>query len=159
MKLPTANKGGDAPDVEEGLNRVRFDDLILKQHPDWAGTDNFGNADSGERYHFLCTLLDEEKKVVYDAETGDPITIEALTRTATGAKSNFAKHLKGILTAAEFAQWENATEDEPFDGSVMQGRILLVMVEKNKKDWPFIAQFLGQPKKGKAAAAATDEAE
>lgn len=159
MKLPTANKGGDAPQVEDGITLVRFDDILLKAHPDWAGTDAFGKADDGQRYHFVATLLDEDGKVLYGEDDPEPIVLEAMTRTATGEKSNFAKHLKGILTAKEFILWQNATEDEPFDGEVVKGRILLAEVSHNKKDWPQIEQFLGQPKKAPKAAAATAEAE
>jgi len=151
ITLPTANQGGDAPKFEDGLALARFDDLLQKSHPDWAGTDQYGHADDGERFHFVFTMLDEDRAVVYD-EGEDPIVLEATTRLATGAKSNFAAVLKGILTAAEFALWE---ANEGFDGAALAGRIVNVTVAHSKKGWPFIEATHGQPKsrsssKGKA---------
>lgn len=149
MTLPTANSGGDAPEVEDGLALLRFDDLVLKEHPDWAGTDKFGKADDGRRFHFLFTLLDEGREVVY-TEDGDPIDLEALTRTATGEKSNFAAIMSGILTAQEFAAWQAATADEPFDGSAAQGRIVNGKIAHNKRGWPYVESVIGiaKPAKG-----------
>lgn len=150
MQLPKSNKGGTAPEVEAGLAIVRLDDIVLRDHPDWAGTDNFGNADDGKRYHFLTTLLDEDRAVVY--ADGEPIELEAMTRTATGKKSNFRAHMEGILTAAEFAAWD-ADQPLPEDAKVgpVQGRILNAKVGHNKNDWPLIEDFVGIAKapKGK----------
>ena len=140
--LPTANAGGDAPEVDDGLALLRFDDLILKDHPDWAGTDKFGKADSGQRFHFIFTLMDEDRAVVY-TEDGDPIELEALTRTATGEKSNFAAIMSGVLTPQEFAAWQAATEDEPFDASAAKGRIVNGKIAHNKRNWPFVEAVIG----------------
>ncbi len=146
FNLPAANRGGNVPTVEDGLAVVRFDDLVLKEHVAWAGTDKFGKEDSGERYHFMFTLADEAHDILY-SEDGDPIELEALTRTATGEKSNFAALMQGILTAQEFAAWQAATETEPFDGSAAQGRFLNVKIAHNKKDWPFVESVIGIAKK------------
>lgn len=140
--LPTANAGGDAPEVDDGLALLRFDDLILKEHPDWAGTDKFGKADSGQRFHFLFTLLTEDREVVY-TEDGDPIELEALTRTATGEKSNFAAIMSGVLTPQEFAAWQAATPEDPFDASAAQGRIVNGKIAHNKRNWPFVESVIG----------------
>ena len=142
LNLPTANQGGSAPEVEDGITLLRFDDLQQKSHADWAGTDSFGHPDDGERFHFLFTLCDDDKTVVYNEE-GDPIELEAVTRTATGAKSNFAAILKGILTSAEFTLWE---ANEPFDGDKVQGRFVLGTIEHSKKGWPQVAATHGAPK-------------
>lgn len=149
MTLPTANAGGDAPEVEDGLALLRFDDLVLKEHPDWAGTDKFGKADDGRRFHFLFTLLGEDREVVY-SEDGDPIDLEALTRTATGEKSNFAAIMSGILTPQEFAAWQAATADDPFDGSAAQGRVVNGKIAHNKRGWPYVESVIGiaKPAKG-----------
>jgi len=148
MQLPTANQGGDYPQVEDGLTLARFDDLILRDHPDWAGPDKFGHDDTGQRYHFCFTLVDEDTRQAVYVED-DPLELEALTRTATGEKSNFAAILKGILTATEFAAWQ---ANEPFDGEKMKGRIVTVEVGHSTKGYPQIKQTLGQPKgKGKAS--------
>lgn len=141
MQLPKANKGGTAPAVDDGLAIVRLDDIVERAHPDWAGTDNYGNADDGARYHFLGTLVDGDRAVVY-AE-GEPIELEAMTRMATGKKSNFREHMEGILTPAEFAAWDAdvALPEDPKFGPV-QGRFVNVKVEHNKNGWPLIGQFI-----------------
>lgn len=148
--LPVAKKGAGAPDVEDGLALWRFDDLKLKEHPDWAGTDKFGKDDDGQRYHFEGTILSESGEVIYATvagePTGDPLELEATTRTATGEKSNFRAILAGILTAAELAAWDAATEDAPFDGAAAQGRVINIKVEHNKGGWPFVAQTIGPAK-------------
>lgn len=152
--LPTANKGGDAPKVEDGLAVLRFDDLLLKPHEDWAGTDKFGKADDGNRYHFLFTLMSPDGKAVQYAAIGepgegDPIELEALTRTATGEKSNFAAILGGILTASEMAAWQAATEDDPWTGgAAVQGRLVNAKIAHNKREWPFVEAVIGAFKVG-----------
>lgn len=154
FNLPTFNTGAGAPEVEDGLAIVRFDDLKLREHEDWAGTDKFGNEDDGRRFHFMTTLVDEDFAVVYQDE--DPIDLEAVTRTATGEKSNFFAHLTGLLTAKELAAYQAATEDDPFDGSVIMGRYYNVKIAHNKKGWPFIESFIGIAKAaGKAGAKKT----
>lgn len=152
FNLPVKNKGGGAPEVEDGLVVLRFDDIRLVEHDDWAGKDKFGHDDDGRRYHFDFTLMsDDGSEVVYgivDGEpTGEPVELEALTRTATGEKSNFYAILSGILTAAELKQWDEATEDSPFDASGVQGRLVNGKVEHNKKGWPFVAQTISPFKK------------
>lgn len=147
LALPKANTGAGAPPVEDGLCLLRFDDLVLKEHEDWAtDSDKFGKPDDGQRYHFQFTLLDEDRSVVY--HEGDPIELEALTRTATGSKSNFAAILEGILTPQEFALWQ---ADQPFDDSTLRGRIVNGKVAHNKSGWPFVESVIGiaKDKKGK----------
>lgn len=148
--IPTANAGGDAPEVEDGLALVRFDDLELRNHEDWAGTDKFGKADNGDRFHFLFTLMASPTEVAYDpASEGDPIELEALTRTATGERSNFAALMGGILTPQEFAAWQAATKDNPFDGSATKGRLLNAKIAHNKRGWPYVESIIGIAKGGK----------
>jgi hypothetical protein len=150
--LPTFNTGAGAPEVEDGLALARFDDLVLKEHPDWAGTDKFGKADDGNRFHFLFTLVDEDHAVVYDPESeGDPIELEALTRTATGEKSNFFAIMSGLLTAKELAAYQAATADDPFDGSELPGRVYNVKIAHNKRGWPFIEDVISVAKPPKAS--------
>jgi hypothetical protein len=141
--LPTANAGGDAPEVDDGLALLRFDDLVLTDHPDWAGTDNYGKPDSGQRFHFVFTLLVPTTREVVYKEDGDPIELEALTRTATGERSNFAALMSGLLTPQEFAAWQVATDEAPFDASAAQGRIVNAKVAHNKKGWPFVEEVIG----------------
>lgn len=146
--LPAKSAGAGAPQVEDGLAILRFDDLTKISHPDWAGTDTFGHADDGERYHFQFTLLDEAHAVQYT--DGDPIELEAMTRTSTGEKSNFFAYLSAMLTPAELAQYNEATADNPFDGSMLQGRVLNAKIVHNKKGWPQIDAIIGIAKpKGK----------
>lgn len=141
MQLPAANQG-TFPAVEDGLAVARFDDLILKTHEDWATPmDKFGKPDDGQRYHFKFTLVDAAGNPIPDPESeGDFIELEALTRTATGAKSNFAAMLKGVLTPVEFAAWE---ANQPLDGDKLQGRLLNVEVGHSEKGYPQIKQALG----------------
>lgn len=144
--LPAANKGSGAPTIEDGLCLLRFDDLVAKAHDDWAtDKDKFGKPDDGQRFHFSFTLVDASRQVVY--EEGEPIEVEAVTRTATGSKSNFAAILKGILTPQEFALWE---ADQPFDGSKLQGRIINASIGHNKSGWPQVESTLGEAKAKKA---------
>lgn len=139
MQIPKANTGAGAPPVEDGLVKLRFDDLKLRDHEDWATEqDKFGKPDDGQRYHFEFTLLDGDKKVVYNE--GDPIEVEAVTRTATGAKSNFAALWEGILSKAEFIAWQ---ADEPFDGEKVKGRVLDGQVGHNKSGWPQVERIIG----------------
>lgn len=145
--LPTFNTGAGAPEVEDGLALWRFDDLLLKEHPDWAGTDKFGKEDDGKRYHFVGTLMASKTEVAYDPNSeGDPIELEATTRTATGEKSNFFAYMSGLLTAKELAAYQAATADDPFDGSALPGRIYNVKIAHNKKGWPFIETIIGVAK-------------
>lgn len=149
LNLPTANAGGDIPKVDDGLALLRFDDIVLEEHPDWAGTDKFGKADDGRRFKFLFTLLDDDQNVVYqDEEDPDSETVvDAMTRTATGEKSNFAALLGGILTPAEFEAWKTATADNPFDASAAQGRVVNGKIAHNKKGYPFVEAVIGIAKK------------
>jgi hypothetical protein len=149
MKLPQANAGAGAPNVADGLTVARFDDIVLKEHPDWAGTDQYGKEDNGQRFHFVFTMLDEDDRSVLYSD-GDPVELEALTRTATGERSNFFSIISGILTPQELAAWQAATAEDPFDASSTQGRIVNVKVSHNKKGWPFIEQVIGiaKPLKG-----------
>jgi hypothetical protein len=150
FNLPVAKKGAGAPEVEDGLALWRFDDLILKEHEDWAGTDQYGHEDDGQRFHFVGTIVDtdgaEEYAIIDGENSGDPLELEAVTRTATGEKSNFRKILSGILTAAELKAWDEATEDAPFDGSAAQRRIINVKIGHSKKGWPFIESTIGPAK-------------
>jgi hypothetical protein len=147
FNLPSKNSGAGAPPVDDGLGLARFDDLQLKAHDDWAGIDKFQREDDGQRYHFMFTLVDEKHQVVYHEE--DPIEIEAMTRTATGEKSNFYALLSGLLTPKELVLYDEATEAEPFDASDLPGRVYNVKVSHNKKGWPFIEQVIGIAKAAK----------
>ena len=153
FNLPVAKKGAGAPEIDDGLALWRFDDLVLKPHPDWAGVDQFGKDDDGQRFHFIGTVVEPDGSTVYSVvggdNTGDPLELEAMTRTATGEKSNFRAILSGILTPAELTAWDGATEEEPFDGSAAQGRVINVKVAHNKSKWPYIGATIG-PSKVKA---------
>lgn len=142
--LPAFNAGAGAPEVEDGLALARFDDLVLKEHPDWAGTDKFGKEDDGSRFHFIFTLVDDDHDVIY--ADGDPIELEAMTRTATGEKSNFFAILSGLLTSPELAAYQASTAEDPFDGSKLPGRIVNVKIAHNKKGWPLIDSVIGVAK-------------
>lgn len=173
MNIPGANQGsGDIPEIEDGFYVFQFNDIELRQHPDWATEkDSFGKPDDGSRYHFLATVLDEDLNPVLAGEGDDPdntFDLELVTRTSTGAeKSSFSlKGMKGILTPAEFAMW--AANDPKFDGSVVAGRRVRGRVEHSKKGWPNIAEFLmpfetakapGKGKAPKAQAAPEDTAD
>ena len=148
--LPPKNTGAGAPEVEDGLALARFDDLQLREHEKWAGTDQYGNADDGRRYHFLFTLVDDAHEVMY--QDGDPIELESLTRTATGERSNFYANITGLLDAKELAAYNAATADDPWDGSSLPGTVYNVKIAHNKGGWPFVEQIIGKakaPKGGK----------
>lgn len=147
MNLPAMTKGNPPP-VEEGLAKVRLDEIVTKDHPDWAGTDAYGKADDGRRVHFIGTLVDDTGAPVYDPndDSGDPITLERMTRTATGKKSGYREQITAIMTKAEFAAYEAVEPGEQFDASVIFGRVYDVKVVKNKNGWPQIETFIGLSK-------------
>ena len=144
FNLPVAKKGAGAPNIKDGLALLRFEDLRLREHPDWAGTDQFGNEDDGQRFHFMFAFSADgkTKEVVYN-EDGDPEIVEATTRTATGKKSNFRAILSGILTPAELAAWDAQTEEKPADFSAVPGRWLHAKIVHNKSDWPQVDSIVG----------------
>ena len=152
LNLPALTQGNPPP-VEDGLALVRLDTIEQREHADWAGTDQYGNADDGKRIHFVTTLVDETGAPVYDPadDSGDPIELQKVTRTATGKKSNFRAQITAIMTKAEFAAYEAATPEAPFDASVIIGRVYNVKVEHNKNGWPQIADFIGVSKVKAAA--------
>jgi len=152
--LPAPTKGGDAPSVEDGLAVARFDDILARHVPDFVTEkDNYGKPDDGNRIDFQFTLMVQEDKgyAVAYTEGGDPIELrqgKACKPGATGEKSNFRMYLAGILTPQELAAWEASTEDAPFDGSAIKGRLVHVKIAHNKRDWPEVEQVIS-PVKGK----------
>lgn len=153
--LPVANKGAGAPEFEDGLAKGRFDDLRLVPHPDWAGTDSFGNPDDGNRFHFVFTMVEPDGTVIYEVVDGEPtgeqLVLDLLTRTATGKKSGFRAALSGILTTAEMAAWDAQTEENPYDFVAVQHRIIDVKVGHSKSGWPHIAETIAPSKTGPVA--------
>lgn len=154
FNLPVAKKGAGAPEVDDGLAIGKFTDLRLVPHPDFIGKDSFGNDDDGERYHFIFDMIEADGSAIYaivDGEpTGDPLTLDGMTNTRMGKKSNFRAMLAGILTATEFAAWDAQTEEDPYDFSAVQGRPVNVKITHSKGGWPQIDQTIG-PAKIKAA--------
>lgn len=162
MNIPAPTRGGGAiPDIADDIYVARFDDIVLREHPDWAQPkDKFGKEDDGMRFHFLFTMLDEDRQPVLladvkeDAE--DPteeFVLEAMTRNMSShEKSNAYALLKGILTPAEFIAWAEQTPDNPPDFSAVAKREVNVQVAHNDKGWPQIKATLG-PAKKKAAKA------
>lgn len=144
--FPTANSASTAPEVEDGLALARFEDLKLVDHPDWAGTDQYGNADDGRRYHFVFALVDEKGEPIYDVNSGDPVELERLTRTATGKRSKFREVMEGLLTPAEFTQFLAATADNPFNGEKVKGRVYNIKVGHSASGWPNVEDVIGVAK-------------
>lgn len=145
--LPTRTAGAGAPEIEDGLQLARFDDLKIVKHPDWAGIDDYGHNDDGQRYHFQFTMLDKDDPnhpVLDDSSSeGDPLELEALTRLATGARSGFRKHLSKLLTPAELAAYDAATPEDQFKADFLPGRIVHVSVTHSKGGWPQIESVVG----------------
>jgi hypothetical protein len=156
MNIPApTSSAGSAPEIEDGLFVLRFDDIYSKVHEDWAQEkDKFGHPDDGTRFHFSGVVLDEKRQPVMlvdvkpDAE--DPteeFTLEALTRNMSShEKSQAYAHLKGILTPAEFAAWLASTPEDPADLSGVGGREVNIQVSHSKSGWPQIEAFLGPAK-------------
>ena len=142
--FPTAT-ASSAPKVDDGLAIARFDDIKLITHDDWAGTDQYNNPDDGRRYHFQFTLLDDKHEEIF-GDDGDPIVLEALTRLATGKRSNFRAIMESLLSTAEFQQFLSATPDNPFDGAAVRGRVYNVKVGHSASGWPNIADVVGVAK-------------
>lgn len=143
--FPTANSAGAAPQVDDGLALARFEDIRLVEHPDWAGTDQYGNADDGRRYHFVFTLMDSKSEEKF-GEDGDPIQLERLTRTATGKRSKFREVMEGLLTPSEFEAFLAATADAPFDGQKVKGRVYNIKVGHSASGWPNVEDVIGVAK-------------
>jgi hypothetical protein len=141
MNLPGYNAASAAPKVADGLQILRFDDVVFAPARFKPGTDKFGHADNGDRFEFQFTLLDKDGAVQYNE--GDEITLDALTRTATGEKSNFWALLSGIMTAAEQQAYKEATAENPFDGDVLKGRIVYGKITHSEKGWPQIDSIVG----------------
>lgn len=158
MNIPAPQAAGGIPQIEDGLYVVKFNDIYLKNHADWAqAKDKFGHADNGDRFHFNATVLDGDRQPVMLAdvkeEVEDPtieFTLEAMTRNMSShEKSTAHALLKGILTPAEFQLWLNSTPGNEPDFSAVEGRELNAQIGHNGKGYPQIEAFLGQPKKGK----------
>lgn len=162
MNIPTASSSaGSAPEIEDGLYVALFRDIEPREHPDWAREkDAFGKSDDGKRFHFIFTILDEDRKPVLkqDAESpDDTLDLEAMTRNMSShEKSNAYALLKGILTKAEFDLWLNtgkgdAEADTAWAAAAEKvgNRAVNVQVEHNEKGWPQVAATLG-PAKAKA---------
>ncbi len=157
--LPTKNVGGNAPDVEDGLALARFDDLVSRHVESFVtAADKYGKPDDGNRLEFMFTLVDENHAEVFDPEAEDqtkPISLrqeKSCKPGSTGEKSNFYEYLTGLLTPAELALWEAATEDAPADMSFLPGRVYNVKISHSKSGWPQIASIIGVAKAPKAAA-------
>src|SRR5690348_1916466 len=132
---------GNPPPVEDGLALVRLDSISIEEHPDWAGTDSYGKADDGRRFHFTGTLVDETGAPVYDPndDSGDPISLERLTRVATGKRSGYREQMTAIMSKAEFAAYEEASsKGEKYDASAIFGRVYNVKIVHSKSGWPQI---------------------
>ena len=157
MNIPApTSAAGSPPNIEDGLYVVRFDDIEYRQHPDWATEkDKFGHPDDGGRFHFIATVLDDERQPVMLAavkeEVDDPteeFTLEAMTRNMSShEKANSYALLKGLLTPVEFQLWLASTADAPADLSAVGGREVNAQVTHNTKGWPQIEAFLGPAKK------------
>jgi hypothetical protein len=164
VNIPAPQKGeSSAPQIEDGLYVARFNDIYAVQHDDWKqAKDKFGKVDTGLRFHFNFTLLDEDREPVLlvDVQEGvdDPtkeFQLEALTRNISShEKANSYALLKGILTASEFAAWVASTTDNPADLSAAEGREVNVQVAHSESGWPLIAATLGAAKPKKALAKA-----
>jgi hypothetical protein len=160
MNIPApTSSAGSPPNIEDGLYVVRFDDIAYRVHEDWAQEkDKFGHPDDGGRYHFIGTVLDEDRKPVLLVDVKDDVEdpteefiLESLTRNMSShEKSQAYANLKGILTPVEFQLWLASTTDAPADLSAVGGREVNVQVSHNTKGWPQIEAFLGpaKPKKG-----------
>jgi hypothetical protein len=152
MNIPKPTAGeGKIVEIEDGFYPALFRGIEPREHPNWAvEKDQFGNPDDGNRMHFLFRILDEDWQPAIPANADEPdetIDLDAMTRNlSSDSRSNAYELLKGILTPPQFAQWEAGDEiDSPDDPVVM------VRVEHNKKNYPFVAATLGLAPKPKKA--------
>src|SRR3990172_6730697 len=92
--------GGDIPEIEDGVYPATFDKVAYEEHPDWAGTNKWGNEDDGNRFRFYFDVIDD----------GDVIPLDMLTTTTLNVVSKTVPRavriLKALLTKAEFAKFE-----------------------------------------------------
>ncbi len=153
--LPTKNVGAGAPEVEDGLAIVRFDDIFERKVDQFiTESDRYGKTDDGFRLELQFTLVDKDFAVLYQEE-GDPIVLrnaKAIKHAgnggyATGEKSNFYGYFSAMLTAPELAAWEAATPEDPWDGSAVQGRYFNVKISHSKGGWPQVEDVIGPAKR------------
>jgi hypothetical protein len=146
LNIPSPTMGTNAPEVPDGLAVVRFADIRERFVESFVtDKDNYGKPDDGWRIDFVFNLLDEDGEIAY-TEGGDPVEIKqskACRRGNYGTRSNFREILGGILTAKEIAAWENSSEDDPFDGESIVGRLLDVKIAHNKRGWPEVETVVG----------------
>lgn len=152
--LPTKNVGSGAPEVEDGLAIVRFDDIFEREIDQFkTESDRYGKKDDGFRLELQFTLVDKDFAVLYQEE-GDPIELRNAKAIkhgsngayATGEKSNFYAYMSAMLTAPELAAWEAATAEAPYDGSAVQGRFFNVKISHSKGGWPQVEDVIGPAK-------------
>jgi hypothetical protein len=135
--------GSGAPEVEDGLTLLRFDGIKQINHPDWAESaeqNKYHKEDTGDRLHFMTTVLDEETGAVRYKDDGDPLELETLTTVSFGEKSTAYGLLKGIFTKAELALFEDP--EQTLDSDTLIGRPLQGIVAHNSKNWPFVESFM-----------------
>jgi hypothetical protein len=171
MNIPNNQAGsGSIPTIEDGIYAGRFNGVEVRVVEEFkTEKDKFGKPDDGTRYDFATTVLTEDREPVMlvDVQEGadDPTEEFVIRRTAKtvkvfsgGEKSNSYMYLKGILTPAEMALFqESGKGDEQADAmwqaaaAKVDGRIVMMQVTHNDKGWPQIEAFLGPAKPPKAA--------
>jgi hypothetical protein len=153
VNIPAPVASGSAPEIEDGLYVVRFNDIdyrVVEQFK--TDKDKFGKPDDGGRFDFSATVLDDERKPVLLPEAESPDDTLDLRQAksvkvfSSDERSNSYFYLKGILTPQEFQLWLASTAENPVDLSSVSGRVLMAQVSHNDKGWPQIEAFLGAAK-------------
>jgi len=170
-QFTATTKAATAPNIEPGVYDATFAGVDSKRIKGGQYVKDEVNGDPKLEWNFK--LLDDDGKVVRNDneesdDYGKPVIVSKLTSTSFNIASKTTpgavKMLKAILTAGEFAAFENGegtpdSEEDASNGGLL-GRKVQVEVFINDAGWPGVGNVLAPRKPRKAApvkAAADDE--
>jgi hypothetical protein len=137
ITLKASSKPSDAPDIEDNTYVADWTGVQLVAHPDWAGTNQWGKEDNGDRFHWSFDVFDD----------GDVVRLDALTNTNlnTGSKTvpTAVQYLKALLTKEEFAKFD---EGGGIDADSIVPRRCSVQVGHSKSGYPQVVDVMPVPK-------------
>lgn len=140
--------------IEAGLVPARFIGLSKVNHPDWAGTDSFGNKDNGDRIHWKFALTDDDGEDLY--EDGDPVEVEATNSTNFNTKSDKSKNAAWLKAVSPQA-FALVDAGQPVDPSTLEGAACMLLLEIKDNGWPKVVNVLPPAKRRARRAIPADE--
>jgi len=144
--LEATTGASDAPHIEVGVYDAVLTALSQEAHPDWAGVDQFGKADTGDRLRWAFQPLEGTGKPVYDE--GDRVTVDLLTNLKLNpkaqTKSKGIRILEAILPAADYAAFSAGLKLRDED---VIARPCQVQIGMNDGGWPYVVTVM-PPRRG-----------